>query len=135
LFGFFQGWRFYRQPASWRPAVPGAARHQKRTKFREGPDSELPPGSSIPVPPGSGPIPEQSFGMFARQPGQFLVFVCTQRGSSAGWRKPASSHVPAGENPNKVSAGSVSQPDSASEGGRLHRATVFFPVILVDYAI
>ena len=49
MFGFFQAGGL---TASWcqlvPPAGPGAARHQKRTKFREGPDSELPPGSSHP---------------------------------------------------------------------------------------
>tara|TARA_R100001480_G_scaffold7216_3_gene14772 strand:+ start:1571 stop:1876 length:306 start_codon:yes stop_codon:yes gene_type:complete len=101
--------------------------------------------------------------MFARQPGHFPILAVGQRAVASwlrgglnmappqpnkvsgffrtaanqrcGLAKPAVRTLPAGENPNKVSADSVSQPDSASEGGRLHRATVFFPVILVDYAI
>tara|TARA_R100000654_G_scaffold58285_1_gene84990 strand:- start:3892 stop:4197 length:306 start_codon:yes stop_codon:yes gene_type:complete len=101
--------------------------------------------------------------MFARQPGHFPILAVGQRAGAscqrgglngtpaaeqsfwflsvrsvdrqrAGGSQPVRT-LPAGENPNKVSAGSVSQPDSASEGSRLHRATVFFPVILVDYAI
>lgn len=100
MFGFFQGWRFYRQPASWRPAVPGAARHQKRTKFQACHNSELPPGSSIPVPPGSGPIPEQSFGMFARQPDHFPILAVGQRAGASWLRGGLDRHDP---QPNKVS--------------------------------
>tara|TARA_B100000941_G_scaffold87210_1_gene60300 strand:- start:261 stop:548 length:288 start_codon:yes stop_codon:yes gene_type:complete len=79
---------------------PGAARHQKRTKFREGPDSELPPGSSHPDGSRQAARFRTKFRNVSQAAGKSPIMNFGQRAEASWLRGGLDRHDP---QPNKVS--------------------------------